>query len=293
MRQLKINVAVWLLGLGTITVPASAWPRAWSLAPECPGEARQKAVELARSLKSAPPGSEDWLPYPFPQTAKEVFDDFAHQLTESWAGRSRGDVPVQERRLLGLLKNPSKLTYDVLPVAEWREQRCGRIFGATERILLLRLFERGSGTELGRFGLHESGLLETLAFPGDPPFGLELKDGHRLEAAAVSAETARRAALEPEAESVEYVALSSPTLPCYDTVPCVAFRQGARVFLYRSGELFELRYQDLQVATSELVREGSGRDFAAKAMGPSGHVVTLGGGVVTAAVPVERPRAPR
>jgi hypothetical protein len=85
------------------------------------------------------------------------------------------------------------------------------------------------------------------------------------------------------------VALASPTIPCYDSVPCAAFRRGERIYLYRSGKLFELRHLDIQVAVSELVHEGPERELATAALGSGAHLVTLGGDVMTVAVPVEPP----
>jgi hypothetical protein len=214
---------------------------------------------------------------------------FAHQFTDTSGRRSSRDVPNQERHLLRLLKNPSRLRYEVIPVAEWRPERCSRIYGETDRRLLLRLFEHGPGTELGRFSLHESGQLGTLSFPGDPRFGLELRDGHRLEPLEVSSKAARRSSLEPEPGSLQYVAVASPTIPCYDSVPCTVFRRGERIYLYRSGKLFELRHVEIQVAVSELVHEGSERELATAALGSGDHLVTLGDDVMTLAVPVEPP----
>jgi hypothetical protein len=151
------------------------------------------------------------------------------------------------------------------------------------------VFERGPGTELGRFWFHESGQLGTLSFSGDPRFGLELTGGHRFEPLEVSSEAARRSSLEPEPESHQYVALASPTIPCYDSVPCSVFRRGERMYLYRSGKLFELQHVEIQVAVSELVHEGPERELATAALGLGDQLVTLGGDVMTAAVPVEPP----
>ncbi len=91
-------------------------------------------------------------------------------------------------------------------------------------------------------------------------------------------------------ESPQYVALASPRIPCYDNVPCLAFRGGDRVFLYRSGSLYELRHRETRIATSRFVHEGAERQEAIQSIRPGEQFVTLGGDLMTIAVPLE-PRA--
>jgi len=286
LRTSFLKTIACSLGLGIVSLPAQPASAPWRLDPPCSTEARDRAVRLAQSLRSAPPGSENWLPHPYPQTAQDAFEDFAHQFVESWSHRERGDVPPQEKHLLGLLEKPSSLRYELIPVAEWRPGRCGRICGETGQVLLLRLFEQRTGVELGRFVLHESGLLQHLNFPGNNN-GLELNDGHRLEALAAGSTAARLAALDPEPQSIQYVALSSPRIECYDTVPCVAFRQGDRAFLYRTGRLFELRHQGLRTPVHGFTHDGPERERAVAQLGPQDEVVTIGEWMI-AAVPIER-----
>lgn len=66
-------------------------------------------------------------------------------------------------------------------------------------------------------------------------------------------------------------------------------RRGERIYFYRSGKLLELRHLEIEVAVSEFVHEGPERELAAAALGAGDKLVTLGGDVMTVAVPVEPP----
>jgi hypothetical protein len=264
---------------------AGALAAPWFLS-SCPKDSLQKAAKTGDSVRKARPGDPDYVVHPYPTTAKLVFADFVSQFQDSWSRQAAQDIPAPERSLLAGLA-AGKVRYEVLEVAEWRAQRCSRIFGKKDLVFLLRLFDKANGNELARITLQDSGLLATLDFAPEDGGEIQLTDGHRLEPLERALAAARQAGI--KASHVQYVAVGSPSLACYDSIPCIALRQGTRAFLYRSGQLFELEYQKTRISNEKLIRNTPERAAVAKSLGPHRHVVSLGGDDMTIARPVAGP----
>lgn len=280
--RIKMNLLLALALLVFGASEARAWRSHWFLE-QCPESFDAKASKLASDLRQAEPGSPVYVPYPFPKTDHAVFADFVHQFRYGWSDRDPAQIPTPERNLYSLLEQ-QLIRYEVLEIAEWRPQRCGAVYGRTDSLFLLRLFHAGSGEEVARVSLQETGLLGVLQLPlaADRPFALT--DSHHLESLDQAVAAARRLGLEPK--QLQYVALGSPSLACYDTVPCVAFRAGRNVLLYRAGQLFELEHEKVRIDRDRFVRKTSERAAAIKELRAGEHFVSLGGRELTIARPV-------
>lgn len=250
----------------------------------CPPGAEQKALQVERKIRETRPGAPNHVQHPYPRTPERVFQDFVSQFQESWSQRSKEDTPAPERSLLSLLDRGA-VRYEALKIAEWRAQRCSRMFGKKDSLWLLRLFDKAQGNEVARVTLRDSGLMATLDFPQEPGQEMRLADGHRLEPFEQAAKAALEAGL--PAKDFQYVAVAGPGLMCYESMPCIAFRHGGRAFLYRSGKLFELLHDRIRFSNRKFVHEGPERaDILAK-LKPGDHVVSLGGDDMTIARPIK------
>jgi hypothetical protein len=259
----------------------------WALA-TCPPDSDAKAVEFERSVRSAAPGSAVFARVPYPEALADVVRDFEDQYTVHF--RRTAFVPAADRALLALLE-AGAARYVLLDVANWMPQRCNLVRGTRTRSFLLRIFDSRSGTEGARIVLHPSGLLGTVTTPranvDEATAGLRLADGHDIEALDAAARIAGELGLVPE--SMQYVALSGPAVYCPTEVPCIAFRQGERAFLYRSGEVYELAHTTTRLSNAAFVHEGPQRDAIVESLAPGQQVVSLGGDELTLAKLVPKP----
>lgn len=271
MRTIKLPFVFTLLLF--VASETQAWRAPWFLE-GCPAAFDVKAAKLAQEVRQARPGSPVYVPHPYPKTEHAVFANFVEQFREM----SFDDEPARDLRAL---LDQQLIRYEVVEVAEWRH-RCGRLYGTSDRRFLLRLFHVGTGEEVGRMTLHQSGLLGTLDFSveGEP---IRLADGHALESFDEAIAAARAAGIEPK--DLQYVALGGG-IACYDDVPCIAFRQGGRVFFYRSGRLYELEHEKVRVDAQRFGGETPERAAANKMLRPGERFVTLGGLNMTIAKPI-------
>lgn len=270
------------LALSLAALEVRAWASPWFLS-NCPQQAEEKAAKVQGEVRKALPGAPNYVPLPYPKTHEQVFQDFVYQFRDSWSRHSAKDIPAPEQALLSLLK-AGAVRYQMAEVTEWRAQRCSRIFGRKDRLFLLRLFEHPSGKEVARITLRNSGHMATLDFPQEVGREMQLADGHRLESFRQALESAQR--LGVQGKDFQYVAVGSPSLACYESIPCIAFRQGNRAFLYRSGKLFELQHDKVRISNQKFVHETPERAEVIKKLRPRDHVVSLGGDDMTIAIPM-------
>jgi hypothetical protein len=271
MRTINLPFAFTLLLF--VASETQAWRAHWFLE-GCPAPFDVEAAKLAQEVRQARPGSPVYVPHPYPKTEHAVFANFVEQFREmSFDGEP-------ERDLRALL-DQQLIRYEVIEVAEWRH-RCGRLYGTTGRRFLLRLFHVGTGEELARMTLHESGLLGILRFSDDGK-PIRLVDGHSLESFDEAAAAARAAGINPK--DLQYITLGGG-IACYDAMPCIAFRQGGKVFFYRSGKLYELEHQKVRVDAQRFGGETPERAAAIKMLRPGERFVTLGGLNMTIAKPI-------
>jgi hypothetical protein len=236
-----------------------------------------------RRLAAARPGEPNWLPHVQPATPEEAVADLRHQLEPMLARGNPSDSPLRgdpgAQEFMARL-SAEEVRWKVAAVAEWRAQRCNLVTGTTPGLLLLRAFAAEGSTELGRFVLDDKGSLVTFVFPHAS--GFVLADGHHLEGIA-SAEAAAAQALEGEPlEGPQYVAVASHTVPCPETNPCVAVRQGNQVALVRSGIVYRIDTSQ-RFSNRSFMLDDRARARVLDRAHPDDHVVSLGGDVLTVA----------
>lgn len=220
------------LCLLTLTLIGTAFAEAqhWSLEP-CPqtGPAAEGRAEYAAAVRSAAPGTPLYIPHPFPKTPAQIFEDLVAFHTMVFEDTPADKLRPEEARLFTALAE-NRIRYEVVKVENWTPLRCGR---RKERRTwsLLRLFDLESNEELARATVDEVGHVGRLAHrlvEHDLPPILDLG-------------TAQMALREvaPDARDAQYVATWG-TLECDELNPCVAMRDGSRVYLLdgRSGRLF-------------------------------------------------------
>lgn len=269
-----LSTAIAALAALATQKPLAAEP--WSLV-GCPpqGEANWKAFEHA--VRTAAPGSQVYVPKPYPATARQVIGDFLYQYKSLQRDkRDPKTLPAGEAPLASGITN-NTVTYDVVRVENWTTMRCG-VEKRRDFYYLVRIFDIGSGTELSRAVLDHSGLLFMMS---------NLRQDQRAEApdlqaarlpAAAEAIDRLNARYRIKGESPQYVATYG-SIDCDFTTPCLAFRQAGRSFVVFKDEVFEIP------AAGKRLHLVNGRDvgtpdknaaFLAK-LAPEQKLISLGG----------------
>jgi hypothetical protein len=279
-----MNYRLWIISLITAwlaSIPVLAEGPPWFL-DHCAASYQSKADHLRQEMAKAQPGSDIFVPKPFPRTDSEVIVDLVAQIRSTFF--SGGQAPPAIADLLTKI-DAGKIRFEIIPVVEWRPERCRYNWGKVDSSFLVRLYDSQTGRELTRASLVDSGLLSVVAAPR-PGGRLGMID-HDIE----PMDTVRSVAtqLGAPAAGFQYVAVASPTILCQETAPCIAFRAAGRAYLYRSGKLFQLvtdRPGFIGLTTSEFMREGVARRGAIAALHSGEHVVTVGANRLAVAVPV-------
>jgi hypothetical protein len=267
--------------------PAFAEGSPWFL-DGCDASYQRKADHLRQEMLKAQPGSDVYVPKPFPRTNADVVSDFKEQVRSTFSPQPGEKAPPAIGDLLARL-DAGKVRFEVVPVVEWRPERCRSKWGKTDRSFLLRLYDSATGRELSRASIVENGLLSVVGAPGaDGKLGMRDHDIETLDAAKGVANQ-----LGLPATGFQYVSMASPSILCQETAPCIAFRASGIAYLYRSGKLFQLVIDRPGVAghtTIELMREGAARRSAAATLHGGEHFVTVGANHIAVAVPVPLPQ---
>jgi hypothetical protein len=213
--------------------PACSVAQPWSLM-SCGPEGERGWSPFEHAVRTAAPGSTIFVPRPYPRSDREVIEDFLYHYKDAY---SRG---FDEKQLREAIAN-QKVSFSVLRVENWTTLRCG-----TNRKQdfydMVRVFAAGSGTELARAVLDDSGLMVMLENFTSSPKNVDKAALRKVlipEAHDALQEVATR--FKVVGDSPEYV-MSFGTIPCSFTRPCLAFRHGAGSYLYSrlSEELFQI-----------------------------------------------------
>lgn len=274
---LRVRACCSLLGLLLLPSAASAG-ELWALG-GCTEADDARSRQVAQEVLAASPTSELHVPHPFPEIVGEALADFEHQYVRSWSKQPRRLVPADDRWMLELLESDA-LAAEWLTGANWTPSRCGLVHGTQPAFHLLRLKLRADGGEVARVVLLPSGLLHSLRLRRDQR-SFAMMDGHHVE----DMTAAQRAATERglNFERPQYVALAGPTMPCSEANPCIAFRDGERAFLFRSGKVFELSHRTERFSVREFARDSPERRRAESLLTAERHFVSLGGDDMTLA----------
>jgi hypothetical protein len=254
----------------------------------CDASYQTKADHLRQEMLKAQPGSDVYVPKPFPRTNADVVADFEEQARATFSPPPGEKAPSPIGGLLARL-DAGTVRFEVVPVAEWRPERCRPNWGKTDRSFLLRLYDSATGKELSRASLAENGLLSVVGAPGAG--GKLGMNDHDIEPLDTAKGVAGQLGL--PATGFQYVSVASPTILCHETAPCIAFRAAGIAYLYRSGKLFQLATDRPGVAgltTLDLMREGAARRSAAGAVRSGEHFVTVGANhlAIAVLVPLKR-----
>jgi len=267
------------LPLSSATASDSSWALV-QCAPhndEVASEFRRKFVPSEHGLGSGSNG--------FPNTDADVVEAFRAQILSDPTGQEIGLVPSEETVLTDRVRS-GDVSYSVTRVSEWQPKRCSRIYGTSPYYFLVRIHDKQSNRELARATIHLSGLLQSLEVARADSPGLENSTVSLAKMIEEASAAAKSAGLSPE--NLQFVALSSPTHPCSETSPCIAFRSSADSYLFRSGSIFKIDYPRTKFANSQLVSNAALRNQVESQIPAQGGIATLGGDEMT----ILRPIAP-
>ena len=222
---------IFLLVLPFCTA-ATAQTKPWSLEPcATTGPAASSRAKYAAAVRAAAPDTPLYTPHPFPTTTREVFEDFVVFHVNAFRDTPKAKIPPEQLRLLTALET-NQVRYEVFKVEDWTPLRCGSR-KARDTWSVLRIFDMKTGDELVRATVDNVGHVGRLRLR---PVGGSLTPILDLSAARASVR-----AVAPGAGNAEYV--TTWGLPgCEEVTPCVAMREGPRVYLVdgRTGALFLL-----------------------------------------------------
>ncbi len=211
---------------------ATAQSKPWSLEPcATTGPAASARAKYAAAVRAAAPDTPLYTPHPFPTTPQEVFEDFVVYHMNAFRDTPNTEIPPEQLRLLTALET-NQVRYEVVKVEDWTPLRCGSR-KARETWSVLRIFDTSTGDELVRATVDNVGHVGKLR--------LRPVDGSLAPMMDLSTATASVRAVAPGARDAEYV--TTWGLPgCDEVTPCVAMRNGPRVYLVdgRTGALFLL-----------------------------------------------------
>lgn len=215
----------------------------WSLTGgECRPEDQPKYDQFERAVRTASPGSTVYVPKPYPTTDPQVIQDFLYQYKSLHReGVDPSKLPKGELPLLnGILD--STVTFTVQKVADWTPGRCGKE-QRSDFLYLIQVFDAVSGAEISRVTLRASGLWSSKSnYSAGAPF-IPLPDpGVAMQQIA--------AAYAIQGDSPQYV-VSTGSIYCPWSAPCLAFRQGGDAYIFHHHPLSETAIGLFKIAGTE------------------------------------------
>jgi hypothetical protein len=257
--------------LTALLLSASASASAWTLV-DCPPEIVKTWAPQEQAFRAAKPGDPLYLPRPFPKTTEEVLEDYRYDFQRLLKDTPAPSLPQGAAAVLEGMRKGT-LRYDVLRIVNWSPTRCLK-----ERRLdayhLIRVFDGRGGWEITRSVLDESGRLTVITST--------LEGGRNLRSPA---EELRSAAsrLKVQGQDPQYVTTFG-TLRCTNITPCLAFRNGGRVYLDSyDGNLFEIDLKGRRLEMGKDIGTPEMNEPVLKSLGAEGRLVSLGGRVFVTA----------
>jgi hypothetical protein len=185
----------------------------------------------ANEVRRAWPGTEHYLPKPFPKTADDVAEDYRYQYRKL---RSKWRSPdPQEAAVLGAFRAGS-IRVEVRRIETWSPLRCSRS-AENPYYHLLRIFDSRTGVELSRTVLHWTGELAMISNTSPEQRAEPVESQRKRLRPPEDVLLDIAAELHLTGKDPQYVTTWG-TLECMLTVPCVAFRQGQDVYIVSMRE---------------------------------------------------------
>ena len=182
--------------------------------------------KFSQRVRAAEPGDSVFTPHPYPDSEKQVVEDFLYAYFEI-LHRDRSKVEPAELPIYDALK-AGALTLEVLRVENWRSTRC-HPRRPSPYFHLVRLLD-DTRKQVATGVLHSTGLFSRYGRLSDQATGLEDLD-------AITDTLKQQFGLEMSVAEPQYVATDGLPLPCLPEVPCVAFRSRENIYLLTRGPL--------------------------------------------------------
>ncbi|HEX2096056.1 MAG TPA: hypothetical protein VHF50_01655 [Solirubrobacterales bacterium] len=266
---MKLLISLLLL-VPSLPLTAEVWT-----AGDCPNEHAAERAELKKRLLAAEPGSELYLPHPFPATDEQAVEDFlvAHRRV---IDRQEGDVLPDDRRFFETV-DAGQARFVVSRVANWTPSRCGPRY-ETNFYFLVRVFDERNGEEITRAAIADSGQI----------FQLMHRPENKSDAAFAISELPKLhlPASFGRASAAQYVQTTGPTLRCPALKPCIAFKSGGRTYLSVRSRLYRLETEEPISYPESFATPRARAAFLAVREGRPEAVVSLGGDRMALAIPV-------
>jgi hypothetical protein len=191
------------------------------------GDVTERWRRFAESVRTAKPGSPVYAPKPFPKNRAEILANFEHAFRNVLLRNTPlQDLPEGVEEIYRALET-DRLDVDILRVENWSTSRCG-LNRLKPFSYLLRLHDRNSRRELGRFAIHDTGLWGGFqAFPAAP---VRHWSQTLLPLDGLEGFLSRQFGFRQKIGQTQYVAPAGPQ-ECSALTPCVAFRSQGKLYL--------------------------------------------------------------
>jgi hypothetical protein len=211
--------------LSALLLARTARPAPWALAtcgPRDPGQWEKHA----NKIRHAWPGTEHYLPKPFPKTAKDVIEDYRYQYRKL---RSKVRSPDPQEAAVQDAFRTGSIRVEVLRVETWSPLRCA-LRGENPYSYLLRTFHSRTGVELSQTILDWTGELAQISNTSPEQRAEPIESQQKRLPSPEDVLRDFTATFHLTGQDPQYVTTWG-TLECMPTVPCVAFRQGEDVYI--------------------------------------------------------------
>ena len=223
--------------------------------------------EFIAAVRIADPGSNLYVPKPFPKTDAQVLENFRYFYGQIW--KDEGSVPDDEIQLYQEYRDHTlHLTID--RVSNWSPHRCNAL-RPRDFFFVVRAFS-ASGSELARFAFHPSGMLSRYVTIPATASKEQLENG-RFPSTEELSQVARQR-LGFHLDGMQRVHLFAQGVNCDVLAPCVVGTNGGERYLIQTAG--GLAFYRLDAETEHIpLQEGRG---ALHSLAPDGDaaMVTVG-----------------
>jgi hypothetical protein len=281
MNARRVQVSAGILGAVMLLGGAPLGASPWSLI-SCDPSGEQGWQAFKHAMRLATANSTIYVPVPFPTTSDEVVKDFLYQRARLLKGLNPKQWQPSEPRVIAALSS-GKVKIEVVRAENWSITRCRIKEQENDFYELVRIFE-AAGTEVARGVVGESGIMMTwIDMPAAVPGHVAAQSRDLPPAATAMAQINRELGL--NGEDPEYV-VTSGTLECFFSHPCLAFHHSGLSYIAYGDELFEVSASGPTYTLFKDVASPA-EDALMRSLAPGEKLVSLGGIRFSVAHPVD------
>ena len=173
-----------------------------------------------KQVRAAAPGDSKYVPYPYPKSPSDVFEDFRYAFLNRLV-TDTSQIAPRHQSTYDALQN-GDFDYKVVRVENWSASRCGTTHPAPY-YHLVRLFD-GAGREISRTAINANGIFSIFA-------ELDGRQPALDDLSSMGSTVHERFGIEAKPTQTQYVTTDGLPVRCSPIVPCPVFRSEGATFL--------------------------------------------------------------